>query len=193
MFSPGEAFWGTRQSARRWTTLLAGGWGFAFSYSFFRCLFSAECPRYCTIALIPLIAVWATLERKRWGRLALLGLSRTMLGLFVVSIGLMLADSSFLPSVTSLHVADIIPQALGFYTNYPRATLMILLLAVASSLWFCLPVVKAEFEQGKQSFLSTGQRAIAFSLVLLWGLTVLFAPPVSTAKSGLNTPARTSQ
>jgi len=62
------------------------------------------------------------------------------------------------------------------FTDSPLAVMVALALATVTGLWFCRPVVIAEFERGKRSTLAIGQSVIALTLVVCWGLTILFTP-----------------
>ena len=67
---------GSTQTPRLSTTLLALAWGITSAYILFYSLLISHNIRPCLAALVPLVITWATLERKRWGRLALLGSER---------------------------------------------------------------------------------------------------------------------
>jgi hypothetical protein len=165
---------GTWISARLTTTLLASGWGLVSAYILFSSLLVNHNARYCYAALAPLIAVWATLERKRWGRLALLGLSATALGLSIAGIGRAFALANAFQGERSL--LDYLGAATQRFSLNPSANLVLLLLAAMTGFWMCRPDVVAEFERGKKATLAVAQRMIALSLVGCWGLFILFAP-----------------
>lgn len=157
------------------TTLLASCWGLASAYILFRSLLVTHDARPCFTALVPLVVVWATLERKRWGRLALLGLSATALGLFIAYTGFIAAiGASWEPAQrTLMNYARI---ALRLYADDPSTALTILLLAATTGLWLRRPAVIAEFERGKRATLAAAQRAIAMALVSCWGIILVFPP-----------------
>jgi hypothetical protein len=157
------------------TTLLACGWGLASAYTLLHSLLITHNAQPCLAALVPLVAVWATLERKRWGRLALLGLSATALGLFVTLTGLVAASASKLPEAEH-NFARYTEIALGYFNHRPEIALTVLGLALTTGFWMRRPVVVAEFERGKRATLAVAQKAIAMSLVGFWGVTVLLAP-----------------
>ncbi|HZO88222.1 MAG TPA: hypothetical protein VFB38_07755 [Chthonomonadaceae bacterium] len=167
---------GTPASARFLTTLLACCWGLSSAYVLFHSLLVTHDARPCFAALVPLVIVWATLERKRWGRLALLGLSGTALGLFVAAIGYIAAVGSAELSTAERTLSNYVQIALRLYDNDPSTVLTILLLAATTGLWLRRPVVIAEFERGKRATLAAAQRAIAMLLVGSWGLTLIFTP-----------------
>jgi hypothetical protein len=157
------------------TTLLACCWGFSSAYILFHSLLVTHDARPCFAALVPLVVVWATLERKRWGRLALLGLSAVALGLFIASIGFIAAiGTSWEPTQrTLMNYARI---ALRLYADDPSTALTMLLLAATTGLWLRRPVIIAEFERGKRATLAAAQRAIAMALVSCWGIILVFPP-----------------
>jgi hypothetical protein len=164
---------GTGIPARLTTTLLASGWGLVSAYILFSSLLINHSARSCYAALAPLIAVWATLERKRWGRLALLGLSATALGLSIAGIGRAFALASAQGERSLFYYLGTATQ---WFSLNPAANLALLLLAAMTGFWMCRPDVVAEFERGKKATLAVAQRMIALSLVGGWGLFVLFAP-----------------
>jgi hypothetical protein len=59
------------------------------------------------------------------------------------------------------------------YSGAPKATYATLFLAITTGFWMRLPAVVAEFERGKRVALARAQKAIAFSLVACWAVTVL--------------------
>ena len=169
------------------TTLLAIGWGVTSAYILFHSLLVTHDTRPCLAALAPLIVTWATLERKRWGRLALLGLSAVALGLFVGSLGLAASIArATLPAAqqTPLHCLE---MAFGFFgERNPYAGAIIVCLAAMTGFHLRRPSVVAEFERGKNQTLAVAQRAIAMTLVGCWGLTFV---GVSLPKSAAKTPS----
>jgi hypothetical protein len=168
-------WYGTPASSRTLTTLLAGGWGLSSAYIMFHSLLVTHDARLCIVWFVPMVIVWATLERKRWGRLALLGLSSTSLGLFVAGLGYVAAfgDSTFTPAQRDIsHYSSLVIQ---MYSGAPTATYVTLFLAATTGFWMRLPAVVAEFERGKRVALAKAQQAIAFSLVACWAVTILFS------------------
>jgi len=129
-------------------------------------------------SLLPLVAVWATIERKRWGRLALLGLSSASLGFFAAAIGNAIASNfaaiqsgkfgfnALLADVTRYIVT------IGF-KDQPQIAFAILILSAMTTFWMCLPNVRTEYERGKNAKIAIAQRAIAMTIVGCWGITFL--------------------
>jgi len=171
------------------TTLLASGWGLLSAQLLFtthlsplgfntKFLFSFA-------ALLPLIAVWATIERKRWGRLALVGLSTTAIVLFVVAIAVYAGSHSQDPSLPGWLPREV--QKLPFFDS-PFATGALMLLAAANSYWLRRPHVVAEFEQNKRPALAFAQRLIAASLVVCWCLTMIASIGLPNRSYGATVP-----
>jgi hypothetical protein len=144
------------------TTLFAVGWGLLASYQLLHGLFVTHSVRFMVVGPMALLMVWATLERKRWGRLALLGMSLTVL--FVCLVGAQLADAT---GAAGLHAT------LDFFASSPGGLGAMLLLSVWTVFWMRRSVIVAEFEHGKHTGLVMGQRAIALTLVGLWGLMLI--------------------
>src|SRR5579871_1738602 len=149
----------SRSVYARVTNLVAGSWAVLAFYLMARALLVTREWVVSIVALIPLLAVWATLERKRWGRLALLGISLTALGLCVTAFGMIACLNSvgYKPAHYALH-------ALTLYGRNPETLLIIVLLAIATGIWMLRATVVAEFEQNKRAVLAIGQRAIAGAL-----------------------------
>jgi hypothetical protein len=174
-------------NTRRLTTLLASGWGLFSAYIFFQSLLITHDTRLCCVGLVPLVVVWATLERKRWGRLALLGLSATTLGIFTVVVAYLASFGVRIhPSPSS--IASDARLALHIFTNSPNLALIVLALSMATGLWLCRREVIAEFNHGKRKNLAIAQHVIAFCLVGCWGLTVALVPLTSAAKGPIPAP-----
>lgn len=175
---------GTSASTRFWTTVLACGWGLASAYILFYSLLNNGSTRLIVGALVPLVTVWAVLERKRWGRLALLGLSATALGLFLYTLGGVAASTWNLPA-SERSLAHIVENTLSSFGDKSEIALIVLVLALSTGYWMRRPAVVAEFEKGKRATLAVAQKAIAMSLVAFWGVTVLLVPgaPENTKKS----------
>ena len=173
------------ESPRFSTTMLALAWGVTSAYILFHSLLVSHDTRPCLAALAPLVITWATLERKRWGRLALLGLSAVALGLFVGSLGI--AASVMRMTLPAAHQTPLrcVEMALGFFgEKNPFAGAIIIALAAMTGLYLRRPTVVAEFERGKQQTLALAQRGIAAILVGSWGLTFLGTPlPTVGAKT----------
>lgn len=181
MSKPNPAPHGTPPSSHLLTTLLACAWGLASAYTLFHALINTHDPRLFLASLIPLVAVWATLERKRWGRLALLGLSATAMGLFAALLGSVAKTMGQL-KLAEQHSGKFMELILAYFDNRAEIALSVFVLALTTGLWLRRPAVVAEFERGKKATLAVAQRAIAMSLVAFWGVTVLLSSP--TQKQG---------
>jgi hypothetical protein len=155
----------------RVTNLVAGSWAVLAFYLVTRSLLITHEWIACIPAPIPLLAVWATLERKRWGRLTLLGISLTALGLCVTAIGMAACLNA--EGHTPAHYAL---WALALYARNPETLLTIVLLAIATGIWMRRTTVIAEFERNKKTVLVLGQRAIAGALVACWALMAICVP-----------------
>ena len=159
------------------TTVLAISWGVTAAYLLFHSLLVTHDTQLCFAALLPLIAVWATLERKRWGRMALLGMSATALGLFAASVGYAVSIARVtlpLAQQTPLHCLQ---MALGIFGKENTVSASIVMcLAALTALYMRRPVVIAEFERGKQKTLAIAQKAIAMTLVGCWGIAFIGSP-----------------
>jgi hypothetical protein len=176
----------TPMSARLLTTLLASSWGLASAYILFYSLLVTHDARPCFAALIPLVVVWATLERKRWGRLALLGLSSTALGLFAAALGYSASVGNRWLPAENQNILGYLNVALHLYGyNSPGAALITLSLAATTGIWLRRPVVAAEFERGKRATMAVAQKAIAMTCVGCWGLTIAFLPNLNNPKAAL--------
>ena len=159
------------------TTMLALAWGITSAYILFHSLLVSHDIRPCLAALAPLVITWATLERKRWGRLALLGLSCVALGLFVGSLGLSASVMRMTLPASQQTPMRCLEIALGFFgEKNPFAGGIVVSLAAMTGIYLRRPSVIAEFESGKQQTLALAQRAIAIVLVGSWGLTFLGTP-----------------
>jgi len=176
--------------ARLLTTLLCCVWGYTFAYTFFQCVLDNASPLTMLAAALPLAAVWAALERKRWGRLVLIVLSLLAHGLFAMML-MSLAFSNQVPLAPSeRHLFGYITHAVSLFGDTPGATLSILLLSGFTAVWLCLPWVRDEFEKQKHVDLTPGQRVIAASVVILWSVTMVATPTVLESRSP-NLPLRT--
>lgn len=174
---------------RHLTTGVASAWGLFLFYLLFTSVLEAPALFTGIIAVVGLIVVWATLERKRWGRLALLGVSATILGLFSAAIVYVIKTGEFpLFPLTEL-LQTCARLALGLYVENSVIALSVLFLALVTSLWLRAPAVVTEFEGGKKHGLLSAQRVIALALVLFWGLLLVFTPRVSEVKEEVSSPA----
>ena len=182
---------GTSPFAARCTTLLACLWGAAAAYILCHSLIVTHNKRYTIAALVSLITVWATLERKRWGRMALIGLSVTTMGMFGFFVSAFSAfHGSAQPSqVRTLHKAVV--DVAAYYGISIPLIFGLLLLAVVSSLWLCRAEVVAEFNQHKHAVLVSGQRVIATALVACWGGAIALNPMLPFEKGRAQSTGRT--
>jgi hypothetical protein len=162
---------GTPLAANQGTTLFAVVWGLLASYQLLHGFLVTHSLRFMVVGPMVLLMVWATLERKRWGRLAMLGMSVTVL--VVCLVGARLADVT---GANGLHAT------LNFFAASPGGIGAMLLLATWTVFWLRRSAVVAEFEQGKRTGLRTGQRAIALTLVGLWAL-MLILPSLASARN----------
>jgi hypothetical protein len=157
------------------TTLLASGWGLISAYILFTSLLNhasslkVKCFTLMA-ALFPLIAVWATIERKRWGRLALLGMCASALCLCFGALSYYLWLSSQGSGLTS-GVPESLSHLPFFDSPYTLGALVVL--AVANSIWLRSPRAIAEFEQNKRPALAVAQRVIATLLVGCWSVIMI--------------------
>jgi hypothetical protein len=169
MILPNYAPSGASDSARRWTTVLACAWGLVSAFVFFNSLLVTHESRSCFASAIVLAIVWATLDRKRWGRLALLGMSKTILVLFAVF-------AAF--STVSVGAATLAVSVLRGASTLPYLAVC---LAIASRLWLGRPAVAVEFERGKRPALTGSQSVIALTLVVFWALSFVDLPATRLA------------
>ena len=161
----------TSRVAKQGTTFFAAGWGLLASYQLLHGLLVTHSLRFMVVGPMGLLMVWATLERKRWGRLALLGMSLTVL--VVCLAGAQLADAV---GADGLHVTH------DFFAASPGGLGAMLLLAIWTVFWLHRSAVVAEFEQDKRAGLRTGQRVIAATLVGLWAL-MLILPSIASPRN----------
>ena len=190
-----QSSYGSNAAPRPSTTLLALSWGITSAYILFYSLLVSHNIRPCLAALAPLVITWATLERKRWGRLALLGLSGVALGLFVGTVGLSASIvHATLPAAqqTPLRCLD---MALGFFgENNSLAGGIIVALAAMTGFYLRRPDVAAEFERGKKQTMALAQKGIAAVLVGSWSLSFLGTPlPDVKAKPDASSTAQSAR
>ncbi len=165
---------GTPIASNPGTTLFAVGWGLLAAYQLLYGVFVTHSVRFMVAGPIALLMVWATLERKRWGRLALLGKSLTVL--IVCLVGARLADATG---------ADGLHATLNFFAASPGGLGAMLVMAIWTLLWMRRSAIVAEFEQGKRTGLRAGQCAIALSLVGAWALMLIVPSRASAHKRHL--------
>lgn len=158
-----------------WTNVLAGSWGAVAAYILFDSLFITHKNRCAVAALFPLVSAWATLERKRWGRLALMGLSLTTVLLFALMAGLFTrfhyAWQTEARTLAASASALLVSYGIGIWT-----AIGLLTLATVTGGWLCLPQVAAEFNHNKRLALIRAQRGIATVVVGCWAAFIALTP-----------------
>ena len=157
------------------TTLLACLWGLASSYAFFNAALVTHDNRLCVAALVALVIVWATLERKRWGLMALLGLSAVAPLIFLTMTAYVASISeSWLP--TQRNFETYVQYSLGLFGPDTTSTWVLLGLSLPTLAWMSRTKTAAEFSRGKVSQLVAAQRAIACVLAGSWSLSIFITP-----------------
>ncbi len=160
------------------TNALACLWGAAAAYILCCSLLITHRYGYALAALVPLIAAWATLERKRWGRMALTGLSMITACPFIF----LLAEFAALHSQAQpkkFTLGSGVRDIAALYDISATAGFGLVVLAVVTWLWMLRRQVKNEFNQHKKNTLANAQRAIATVLVCCWGGAVALTPLVT--------------
>ena len=171
---------------RRLTTALVLAWG----------LFSAIALAYGSViafdlrvilaAIVPLAAVWAALDRKRWGRMTLIFVgSIAWLGYLLAFVYTLLTGKTWIDGEFSL--PNYAYMALRMmWADYPEAGMIGLTLAAITLVWMFRSTVIAEFAKGRQHVLSFGQKLIASILAFFWLYAMLFTPltPLPTKRTG---------
>ena len=173
----------TRQSASAYTAPLINAlaclWGAAAAYILCCSLLVTHKAVFALAALVPLVAAWATLERKRWGRMALMGLSLTTVGVFAFGLGVFMASLDHVqPQVRS--VGNSLRHLAALYDISAPAAFSLVVLASLTGLWMLRGEVIAEFNQNKKSALAGAQRLIAGVLVCCWGGAIALTPLTMT-------------
>lgn len=136
---------------------------------------------FAIAALSAIIAVWATLERKRWGRMALLGLSLTTVGVFVFLVSAFAAFPDHVePEVQSLD--NYLRSLASLYDIKTPAAIGLVVLAAVTGPWMLHSHVITEFNRNKKPGLAAGQRVIAIALVCCWAAAIV-RMPLLTAES----------
>jgi hypothetical protein len=140
-----------------------------------RSAFVSHQMRYGLGAPIPLFIVWATLERKRWGRLALVVISLTAVAMFI---GVAFLAFGLNVGVITGHQGS--PAALlawlkNFYAQDTTTVAIVIGLAAATGFWMCRAAVVEEFERGKKNALALGQWAIAVVLAASYTAMLFFS------------------
>jgi len=156
----------------RVTNVIVACWGVAAQYMIVRAMFVSHQMRYGFGAPIPLFIVWATLERKRWGRLSVLVISLTAVAMFI---GVAFLAFGLNVGVFTGHQSS--PAAMytwfkTFYSQDSTSLAAMVALAVATGFWMCRAAVVAEFNKGKKNALAVGQWAIAVVLAVAYTATL---------------------
>lgn len=174
------------------TTALCLVWGFFFSLGFFETLFQKAGVLASVVSALPIITVWGALQRKRWGRLALMSLCMIIIMLFIVVLTAISSTHQFyvLPEERTLY--GYLHYALHFFSHRSVTSVLLLTLSGLTCLWFWLPPVRKEYEKGKRATLALGQKVIALSLVFTWALTMLYTP-TTAEQTGKFRPLRSAR
>lgn len=142
--------------------------------------------RTTLVAIVPLAAVWASLDRKRWGRMTLLFVSAiAWVGYIVALLFTLVTGNDWMDGGVSL--SNCVYMALRMMWNdYPPSGFVGLGLAAVTIYWMLRPEIVLEFGKGKQLKLSPGQRVIAILLAFCWTYAMLFTSltPVGHKKGG---------
>ncbi len=162
-------------SVRRITTTLVALWGLLSAYALAYGAIVETDLRTILASIVPLAAVWAAMDRKRWGRMTLVFVSAiACIGyvitlMYVAATGRGWMDGEFtLANCASMALREM-------WNDYPEAGIVGLGLAAFSLFWMFRRTVLQEFSKGKQIKLSPGQRVIAIVLAFLWLYTMLFS------------------
>ena len=149
------------------TTLLASGWGVLAVYALIHALVIQHSVFIAFAYFFPLLAVWAVLERKRWGRLSLLGMCLLTPVILLVLLLYLDADHLHLKPDALVHFGML--QSCG--GMLPGVSLV--MISMAGTYWFSHPHAIAEFERNKRPSLARAQHSIALTLASIWALMVL--------------------
>jgi hypothetical protein len=164
------------------TDSLAGIWVLLNVYGVLCDLAIPPAPTFAGfLALLTLLVVaWSVLERKRWGRIALLGIA----GIKFVDISMALICLLALGHLGfDMHMHGVWCPLLVYSSHYGQMSVAIAFrtllgcgsLTVVTVLWLLHPDVKAEFNERKQFRTRRAQFAIALFLVTLWACGQLLA------------------
>lgn len=167
---------------RATTTLLCCVWAYTFAYSFFQSVLERSSPLVMLAATLPIAAVWAALERKRWGRLVLMAQSVLAHLLFGIMVVFLACSRERVAGPVDHNLFGYINYALQLFGETPETTLSILLLAALTAVWLSMPCVRDDFESQKKAFLSPGQQIIAAAVIGMWGLTMATSPTVQETR-----------
>ncbi|HLJ57896.1 MAG TPA: hypothetical protein VKT77_22855 [Chthonomonadaceae bacterium] len=165
------------------TSLLCCIWGFTFGATFFECILDACGPLALFAAILPLVSIWAALERKRWARMVLMTLSALAIALFAIMAVWIACSDQGLPGAADRDLQGFLLYALNHFSVTPGSALWILVLSATTLIWLCLPWVREEFASMKDPSLTPGHLLIAGWIVVFWGATMI-ATPAQDERSG---------
>ncbi len=153
------------------TSFVTIGWGIVAAFTMFRALFFEHSVALALAYIITLLVVWAALGRKRWGRLALLGMCIAIPLTFA-------AGLTYFAYIIGHGVDPFIDLSISakWITSFccgPTPAAGLMLLSLLAGVWLQHPAAAAEFDRGKHMALATSQRGIAAFLVGLWLVLVL--------------------
>ncbi len=149
------------------TTLLASCWGVLAVYALIHALLIQHSLILAFAYFFPLLAVWAALERKRWGRLSLLGMCLLMPVILLVVL-LYLDNAHLRLNLDALIHFGMLQSCGGMLPG-----ISLIMLSMAGTYWFSHPQAVAEFERNKRPALARAQHSIALTLASIWALMVL--------------------
>lgn len=147
------------------TTVIAMSWVTLTFYGFMH-LASVSSIRLgiWTAAFITILVAWSVIERKRWGRLALLGIASCILADAACAVYCLLSVS-LTPRETPVLIT--VERS---YIGSPFFGLLILLLCALTILWLLRRSVRDEFERRKRAATRRYQVGIALTLVGICGI-----------------------
>lgn len=185
--SPAPGLFHSRVS-RNVTTVLTAGWGYYFISAFFRDITGHTNLFVCITALFPICAVWASLGRKRWGRMTLIVASALALTLFALMI-----VQNRLPTIGDRYSVgpasyDCLVYVVQIFGETPIDIAGGLVLALCTVAWFSTPLVRQEYEKTKKTELEVGQQIISGFIVLSWMTAAIVSPPMHHAGHSHNPP-----
>lgn len=164
------------------TDLLAGIWVLLNIYGVLCDLATPPAPTYAGImALLTLLVIaWSALERKRWGRLALLGIAGIKFIDILMALVCLLAFGHL---GLDVHMHGVWCPLLVHSSHYGEMSVAIVIrtllgcgtLTIITLLWLLHPDVRMEFDSGKQFRTRRTQFVIALFLVMVWACGQLLA------------------
>ena len=125
--------------------------------------------------IVPLAAVWAAFDRKRWGRMTLIFVSYVAWLGYIVT--LVYTGATGRNWMLDYDAKSVLYTALEVMWNGSAfAGFVGLSLAAVSLHWLQRNDVSRDFNEGKKMTLSPGQRIIAIALTFCWLYAMLFLP-----------------